>query len=120
VTLERARQLRAILTQNIDRLHQKACSAPDLVLKLHGSTFESVCLSCDDRRDMREALARVRGGETDPPCDRCGSILKSEPPSWCATDPGHRTTASPLRRYAARRAEYRPRSCLDRPNGGTF
>jgi NAD-dependent deacetylase len=39
--------------------------------------FESVCLSCDDRREMREALARVPAGETGPPCDRCGGILKS-------------------------------------------
>jgi NAD-dependent deacetylase len=77
VTLERTGKLRAILTQNIDRLHQKAGSDPGLVLELHGTMFESVCLSCDDRRDMREALERVRAGETDPACDRCGGILKS-------------------------------------------
>jgi NAD-dependent deacetylase len=47
------------------------------VLELHGTMFESVCLSCDDHRDMREALDRVRAGETDPPCLLCGGILKS-------------------------------------------
>ena len=75
--LERRGILRAIVTQNIDRLQQKAGSDPDLVLELHGNMFESVCLDCADRRDMREALARVRAGETDPPCADCGGILKS-------------------------------------------
>lgn len=77
VKLERAGKLCAIVTQNIDRLHQKAGSAVGLVIELHGTMFESVCLSCDDRRDMREVLNRVRAGETDPPCEICGGILKS-------------------------------------------
>ncbi|MGH3949571.1 MAG: SIR2 family NAD-dependent protein deacylase, partial [Pseudonocardiaceae bacterium] len=38
---------------------------------------ETVCLSCTDRRDMREALDRVAMGETDPACRDCGGILKS-------------------------------------------
>jgi NAD-dependent deacetylase len=77
VRLERAGKLCAIITQNIDRLHQKAGSDPALVVELHGTMFESVCLSCGDQRDMREALERVRAGESDPPCARCGGILKS-------------------------------------------
>ncbi|MGW5706434.1 SIR2 family NAD-dependent protein deacylase [Amycolatopsis japonica] len=66
-----------IITQNIDRLHQKAGSPPERVLELHGTMFESVCLSCDDHRDMRATLERVRAGEADPPCLVCGGILKS-------------------------------------------
>ncbi|WP_181773851.1 SIR2 family NAD-dependent protein deacylase [Amycolatopsis pittospori] len=66
-----------IVTQNIDRLHQKAGSPPERVLELHGTMFESVCLSCDDHRDMSSTLERVRAGETDPPCLVCGGILKS-------------------------------------------
>jgi NAD-dependent deacetylase len=77
VRLEESGALTQIVTQNIDRLHQKAGSAPERVLELHGTMFESVCLSCDDHRDMREALDRVRAGETDPPCLLCGGILKS-------------------------------------------
>jgi len=77
VTLERAGRLHAILTQNIDGLHQKAGSGPDLVLELHGSMFDTVCLDCADRRPMAEALARVRAGEADPPCLACGGVLKS-------------------------------------------
>ena len=77
VDLERAGRLRAILTQNIDRLHQKAGSSQELVVELHGSMFDTVCLGCGDRRPMREALDRVEAGEADPPCLVCGGILKS-------------------------------------------
>lgn len=77
VALERGDRLGAVITQNIDRLHQAAGSAAELVVELHGNMFESVCLNCADRRDMREALARVLAGERDPECARCGGILKS-------------------------------------------
>ncbi|HEY7592491.1 MAG TPA: Sir2 family NAD-dependent protein deacetylase [Actinophytocola sp.] len=77
VALEEAGRLHAILTQNIDGLHQRAGSNPSLVLELHGSMFDTVCLSCGDRRPMREALDRVEAGEADPPCLVCGGILKS-------------------------------------------
>jgi NAD-dependent deacetylase len=77
VSLERTGRLAAILTQNIDGLHQRAGSTPDLVVELHGTMFATMCMTCDDRRDMRAALDRVAAGETDPPCLVCGGILKS-------------------------------------------
>lgn len=77
VELERAGRLRAIITQNIDRLHQKAGSDPDRVIALHGSMGQTVCLSCRDRRPMAEALTRLAAGEPDPVCLVCGGILKS-------------------------------------------
>jgi NAD-dependent deacetylase len=77
VALEEAGRLHAILTQNIDGLHQRAGSSPHLVVELHGSMHDTVCLSCGDRRPMRAALDRVDAGETDPPCLVCGGILKS-------------------------------------------
>jgi NAD-dependent deacetylase len=77
VELEKAGRLLAILTQNIDGLHQKAGSSPALVLELHGSMFDTVCLTCGDRRPMRAALDRVAAGEADPECLVCGGILKS-------------------------------------------
>ena len=39
--------------------------------------FGVVCVSCGDRSEMAAALARVDAGEDDPPCSRCGGILKS-------------------------------------------
>lgn len=77
VELEETGRLLAILTQNIDGLHQRAGSSPELVVELHGTMFDTVCLSCGDRRSMRAALDRVEAGEADPPCLACGGILKS-------------------------------------------
>jgi NAD-dependent deacetylase len=66
-----------IVTQNIDGLHQKAGTPADRVIELHGTMFGVVCVSCGDRTEMADALARVRAGEQDPACARCGGILKS-------------------------------------------
>jgi NAD-dependent deacetylase len=77
VDLERAGRLRAIVTQNIDGLHQKAGSDPDLVIEVHGTMLEAECLMCGRRTPMPEVLARIDQGEEDPPCPECGGIQKS-------------------------------------------
>ena len=77
VDLERTGRLLAIVTQNIDGLHQRAGSDPTRVVEVHGTIHEVVCLACDDRTTMRSALARVADGEADPDCQHCGGILKS-------------------------------------------
>lgn len=77
VDLERTGRLSMLATQNIDGLHVKAGSSPDVVVELHGTMHESVCWSCGDRRPMLDTLARVRAGEDDPACLVCGGILKS-------------------------------------------
>jgi len=77
VRLERTGRLRALLTQNIDELHQAAGSAPGLVLELHGTIHDTACLQCGGRAPMRAALDRVAGGDPDPACTVCGGVLKS-------------------------------------------
>ncbi|MEZ4291746.1 MAG: Sir2 family NAD-dependent protein deacetylase [Myxococcota bacterium] len=47
------------------------------VVEIHGTLQEVECLGCGERAPMERALARVRGGEDDPPCRTCGGILKS-------------------------------------------
>jgi NAD-dependent deacetylase len=66
-----------VITQNIDGLHQRGGTASDRVLELHGTMFGVLCVGCGDRTEMAAALDRVRSGEADPPCGRCGGILKS-------------------------------------------
>lgn len=78
VALERARKLHAVVTQNVDGLHQDAGHDPDKVIEVHGTVRYSRCWDCADRRPMRETLDRVRAGEADPPCLVCGGILKSD------------------------------------------
>jgi len=75
VALERAGRLAALLTQNIDGLHQRAGSSR--VVELHGTITRSRCAGCAEELPMARTLARVAGGEIDPPCRRCGGILGS-------------------------------------------
>jgi NAD-dependent deacetylase len=77
VDLERQGRLLALVTQNVDGLHQAAGSSPGRVLEIHGTVHEVECLSCHDRTTMRSALDRVDAGEPDPACLVCGGILKS-------------------------------------------
>ena len=77
VELERRGALRGLITQNIDRLHQKAGSSPDLVIEVHGNMVDAVCWSCGARSLTRDALARLDAGDPDPACDAYGGILKT-------------------------------------------
>ncbi|WP_040837316.1 SIR2 family NAD-dependent protein deacylase [Nocardia brevicatena] len=77
VELERAGRTVTIITQNIDRLHQRAGSTPQRVLEIHGNMFDVVCVECDYRSSMTVTLERVAAGEADPPCPDCGGVLKA-------------------------------------------
>jgi NAD-dependent deacetylase len=75
--LERSGRVAAIVTQNIDGLHQKAGSSPERVLELHGSSHWARCARCGRRYPMAEIVARVEAGESDPRCEACGGPLRS-------------------------------------------
>ena len=77
VALERKGKLHALITQNIDELHQLAGNSAERVIEVHGTMRKVVCMSCGWRGPMQETLERVRAGEEDPPCKLCGGILKS-------------------------------------------
>jgi NAD-dependent deacetylase len=76
--LERRGRLHALITQNIDGLHQRAGNSRQRVIEVHGTLHLAVCLSCERRLPMPQVLARVRAGEDDPACEQCGGILKSD------------------------------------------
>lgn len=77
VALERRGALHALVTQNIDGLHQVAGNSPDKLIEVHGTMRDVVCMACSWRGPMLSVLERVKAGEADPPCERCGGILKS-------------------------------------------
>jgi NAD-dependent deacetylase len=76
--LERRGKLHALITQNIDGLHQQAGNSADRVIEVHGTLHNVVCLDCGWKGPMQETLDRVRSGEEDPPCRLCGGTLKSD------------------------------------------
>jgi NAD-dependent deacetylase len=75
--LERRGKLHALITQNIDELHQLAGNSPDKVIEVHGTVRKVICMTCGMTAPMQKALDRVRAGEEDPPCRDCGGMLKS-------------------------------------------
>jgi NAD-dependent deacetylase len=101
VDLERRGNLYALITQNVDGLHQLAGNSPERVVEIHGTIREVTCLDCGERAPMERALARVRAGEEDPDCRSCGGILKSATISF-----GQALVPEDLRR-----AEQAARSC---------
>jgi NAD-dependent deacetylase len=82
VALERRGKLHALITQNIDELHQAAGNSRERVIEVHGTMHRVMCWSCGARAPMQEALERVRAGEPDPSCLACGGILKSDTVSF--------------------------------------
>jgi len=102
VELERRGNLDTLVTQNVDGLHLMAGTSPERLIQIHGTMREVTCLDCGERAPMERALARVRGGEADPPCRSCGGILKSATISF-----GQSLVADDLTRaqQAARRSD---------------
>jgi NAD-dependent deacetylase len=75
--LDRQGRLHALITQNVDGLHQAAGVDPDRVIEVHGTVWRWACLSCEAGGPIHEAFDRVRQGEDDPACLDCGGIIKS-------------------------------------------
>ena len=82
VHLENTRKLHALITQNIDELHQLAGNSPERVIEVHGTMRKFMCWGCGMRGPMQLVLERVRAGEDDPLCRDCGGILKSDTVSF--------------------------------------
>lgn len=70
--LEKAGKLSAVVTQNIDGLHQKAGSKT--VFELHGSTLRNYCTKCGEFFDV-DYIADSKGV---PKCDKCGGLVKPD------------------------------------------
>ena len=75
--LEQRGKLHALITQNIDGLHQMAGNSADKVIEVHGTVRQVICMACGTLTPTQSTLDRVRAGEEDPPCLDCGGILKS-------------------------------------------
>lgn len=74
--LERAGKLSAIVTQNIDGLHQAAGSKN--VFELHGSTLRNFCMKCGTSYDIDFISASEQSETTLPICTKCGGLVKPD------------------------------------------
>jgi NAD-dependent deacetylase len=73
--LERRGHVAAVVTQNIDGLHERAGSHE--VVEVHGSIRSASCPDCGERVPLEEVVAALRDKPA-PPCPRCGAILKPD------------------------------------------
>lgn len=77
VDLERQGRLRALLTQNIDGLHQASGVPERQVIELHGNSTYAHCLDCGERYEIDELRAAFeRDGEVHD-CRACGGLIKT-------------------------------------------
>lgn len=83
--LEERGHLAAVVTQNIDELHQRAGSRR--VLEVHGTAMRVHCLTCDKRWTAEEMQPRLEADELELLCDACGGLLKSMTVSFGQTLP---------------------------------
>ncbi len=69
--------LEAVITQNIDGLHQASGLPDEKIIELHGNTRRIRCMSCGKISSEDEAQKRVAAGDPAPEC-KCGGYLKPD------------------------------------------
>jgi len=100
-SLYRAGKVPALITQNIDNLHQDSGVAARDVIELHGNTTYATCLDCAKRYELAWVREKFRGSrEVAPDCD-CGGYIKTATVSFGQAMPAE----------AMQRAEDLTKSC---------
>jgi NAD-dependent deacetylase len=75
--LVRRGKVSAVITQNIDGLHQASGIPPEKVIELHGNTTYATCLDCATRYELDEIRAAFERHGAAPRCDRCRGFVKT-------------------------------------------
>ncbi len=75
-SLYRAGKVPAVITQNIDNLHQASGFAPDHVVELHGNTTYARCVGCGQQYELGWVKQRFDDGGA-PDCPECGEPIKT-------------------------------------------
>jgi NAD-dependent deacetylase len=77
-SLYRAGKVPAVVTQNIDNLHQASGISPEHVIELHGNTTFALCLDCSERYELPWVRQRMEAGNgCAPDCPSCGGFIKT-------------------------------------------
>lgn len=76
VSLERAGKVAAVVTQNVDGLHRRAGTSPELLVELHGTDLLVECQTCHATSDPSAHFERFRATRR-APCCACGGVLKA-------------------------------------------
>lgn len=76
-SLYRAGKVPAVITQNIDNLHQASGFAPEAVVELHGNTTYAACLDCARRYELSWVKERFDADDGAPNCPACDGYVKT-------------------------------------------
>lgn len=77
-SLYRSGKAPAVITQNIDNLHQASGIAPEHVVELHGNTTFASCLDCNERYELSWVRRRMDAANgCAPDCPTCGGFIKA-------------------------------------------
>jgi NAD-dependent deacetylase len=76
-SLYRAGKVPAVITQNIDNLHQDSGVTAQQVIEIHGNTRYAKCLDCSQRAELEPIRAHFEAHGEPPDCAACGGILKT-------------------------------------------
>ena len=74
--LVRRGHVSAVITQNIDGLHQASGIAADRIIEIHGNGTYARCLACEMRYEIDWARAAMAASAAAPVCEACGGIVK--------------------------------------------
>ena len=92
-SLVAAGKMPAVITQNIDGLHQASGIPADRVVELHGNGTYAACLSCGRRHELAWVRPRFEAAGEPPACESCGGLLKAATISF-----GQAMPEGPMRR----------------------
>ena len=67
----------AVITQNVDNLHQDSGVPDEQVIELHGNTRYAKCLTCETRYELADLKQQFDAIGRVAPCSRCGGIIKT-------------------------------------------
>ena len=67
----------AVITQNVDNLHQDSGVPTDQVIELHGNNSFAKCLGCETRYELADLKHQLESLGRVEPCGRCGGIIKT-------------------------------------------
>ena len=87
--------LTAVITQNIDGLHQESGIPSDKIIELHGNTRRVRCLDCKDLISLETAMAMIAAGKKAPEC-ACGGYYKPDTISFGQAMPEQETRKAAL------------------------
>ncbi|TXL82468.1 NAD-dependent deacetylase [Vineibacter terrae] len=70
-------RMTAVITQNVDGLHQASGVPDDMVIELHGNATYAACLDCGERHELDWVRTLFEKDEMLPECTQCGGIVKT-------------------------------------------